>query len=705
LFITESCRCLVGDMKQGFILIMCLILSMVLPAQEIDEFSIPDQYIVQLNGGIDGENFFSAMNDLRVKECLSKHMNIWLVQSDTKGILHKLQLDPSVKVAQYNHDHITRRSIIPNDSLFNLQWNMLNTANPGADISTTQAWQLNHSNVTQTGDSIVIAVIDGGLGSGFDIYHPDINFFVNHQEIPNNGRDDDGNGYIDDYHGWNIFGNNDSVYATSDPHATHVSGIAAAIGNNHIGVAGVCWGAKVLAVNGASNTESDVVRAYDYVLEMRKLYDLTNGAKGAFVVATNSSFGIDMGHAANFPIWCAMYDSLGKYGILSATATANNAWNVDNLGDIPTTCPSRWMIAVTNTTRADALNSQAGYGPTNIDLGAPGTSITSCYPDSSYGYDAGTSMASPHVAGAIAAMFANACPQLLQAYFAYPDSIALLMRDYLLQSVDPLSSLHNITSSGGRLNLYHAFIAEDAYNCNNCQYPASLTQTPLTCYGDSTAAITISAGTAANAYHYLWSNGQTTQALTGLKAGFYEVTITDTSGCPRQLSTLIYQPLPIVVSSVTVIPIGNGSAGNIVVNAKSGNDTISYAMDNGSYASSAVFATSVAGVHTIYIRNQTGCVYDTTIGLYYTGVNDIQGGNTIKVYPNPSTGLFYISGINDANTIEVFDLLGQRVISHQIVAVKDQVYTVDLKGESRGVYFYRITDQSGAVQQGKLVVQ
>ena len=234
-----------------------------MPAQDIDEYAIRDQYIVQLNGGMDGIKFFPTCTDIHVIKCLSKNMNIWLVQSDKQNILAELKTNPSVRVAQYNHGHVVQRSIIPNDSLFNLQWNMLNTAHPGADISATQAWQLNHSNLTQLGDTIVIAIVDGaGIDSsssgpgitqaGFDTEHPDLNFFINHHEIPHNGIDDDGNGYIDDYNGWNVFTNTDSVFYASNQHPTHVSGIAAARGDNTIGVAGVSWGAKILPVVGAS---------------------------------------------------------------------------------------------------------------------------------------------------------------------------------------------------------------------------------------------------------------------------------------------------------------------------------------------------------------------------------------------------------------------------------------------------------------------
>jgi hypothetical protein len=715
---------LVYIMKHRFLLIVFLALSLVIRAQEADEFSIPDQYIVQLKGGIDGAKFFVPYPDMSIKKCLSKNMNIWLIQSATNDLLSILKSNPSVKVAQYNHSGVVRRaSLIPNDSLFNMQWNMLNTAHPGADISATEAWYLNHSPLSQMGDTIVIAVIDGDGGdssssgpaftdAGFDTHHPDINFFINHHEIPNNGIDDDGNGYIDDYNGWNVFTNTDSVYdpSSNSAHATHVSGIAGAIGNNNIGVAGVGWGAKIMPVVGASNLESDVVSAYDYVLEMRKLYNRTSGAKGAFIVSTNSSFGVGNWGAlpSNYPIWCAMYDSLGAYGILSSVSPPDAGVNVDQVSDVPSACPSRWMISVTNTQSNDAINPQAGYGINTIHIGAPGTNIVSCYPGASYGELSGTSMSSPHLAGAVAALIANACPDLLQAYFAYPDSISLTLLGYIYGSVDPLNSLHNITTTGGRLNLYHAMLAENSYNCNNCKYNVSLTQQPLSCYGDSSATITVSSGRNSSPYHYRWTSGETTSSLTGLSAGYYQVTITDALGCHRQLSTLIYQPQPIVVSGITVIPISTGNPGNIIVNATAGNDTLTYAMDTGSYGTGHIFVTDSPGVHTIYIRNQTGCVYEATVGIYYTGIPVNNEISSLSLAPNPisTMGTLTISSATDMTAgLMISDLAG-RLITSDDIRIRNgiQQKQIDMSALSDGVYILTLSHGSETLASIKVLV-
>jgi hypothetical protein len=711
-------------MKHRPVLVILLLFSLLVRAQQADVNAVPGQYIVQLKGNIDAKKVFGAYIDVQVLKCLAKNMNIWLVKSDSKNILASLQSDTAVKVAQHDHTNIKQRSIIPNDSLFNLQWNLLNTAYPGADISATQAWQINHSSLSQAGDSIVIAVVDGGPTEGFDIYHPDMDFFINHHEIPNNGIDDDSNGYVDDYLGWNVFTNSDAVYDNfpGDNHPTHVSGIAAAKGDNTIGIAGVSWGDKVLAVCAASNLESDVVSGYAYVLEMRRLYDQTGGARGAFIVATNSSFGIDDYGASIITnsIWCAMYDSLGKYGILSATAAPDYDVNVDVVGDVPTGCPSKWMIAVTNTTQTDNKYTQAAYGPGTIDIGAPGVSIVSCVPLNAYGYDFGTSMSSPHIAGAVADMIANACPRLLSDYKLYPDSIALILKGYMYQSVDPLNDLTNTTTTGGRLNLYHAFIAENQYNCNNCHFSDSLSQSTLACYGDSNAAIQAHAGTNDASYRYLWSTGDTTALLTGLSTGWYTVTITDTTGCQRQLSTWVKQPQPISLAGVNIIPIGQSNPGNVVVSGFAGNDTLYYAMDTGAYQvgtgggttgvliyTSAIFVTSTPGAHTLYIANQYGCVYDTTIYLYPSGITAIDEVISVKVMPNPVSGIATLSIGSSSDldaTLALTDLSG-RLIYHEPLHIYSGVQNkqLDLSAFSDGVYVLSLSAGSRMLASVKVL--
>jgi subtilisin family serine protease len=396
--------------------------------------------------------------DLRAKEHLVPDMNIWLFEFDYNRMspelaIQQVRRDVDVFVAQFNH-YISQR-LTPNDPSFSQQWALNNTGQsggtPDADIDAPEAWNITTNGLTALGDSIVVCVVDGG----FYLTHQDLKFWKNWREIPGNNIDDDTNGYIDDVNGWNAVNQNGNI--GTDAHGTHVSGIAGAIGNNSIGISGVNWGIKIMAIQGSSSNEAVVVRAYGYCLKQRKLYNQTNGVKGAFVVSTNSSFGVDYGQPVNFPLWCAFYDSLGNAGILSACATANLNINIDVQGDIPTACPSPYMVSVTNTTNTDAKNSGAAYGLLTIDLGAPGTSVysTTSAP-STYANMTGTSMATPHVAGAVAFMYAAASPWFIQQYKLNPGAYALIVKDKILQGVDPKPSLQNITVSGGRLNIYNS---------------------------------------------------------------------------------------------------------------------------------------------------------------------------------------------------------------------------------------------------------
>lgn len=396
--------------------------------------------------------------DLGFVEKLSDRLNIFLLNYnpsliDGERLLEDIKTHPYVELAQFNH-FIQQRELFPNDNFFGLQWNMNNTGQTGgtddADLDCPEGWALGTSGVTATGDTIIVAIVD----DGFDIDHGDLAFWKNYHDIPGNGIDDDTNGYIDDFHGWNSWSNSGQIIEKD--HGTHVSGIAAAKGNNALGVTGVNWNVKVMPVVGSATIESIAVAGFAYVLEMRTLYNETEGEKGAFIVSTNTSFGVNNGMPEDYPIWGAMYDSLGMVGILSAGATANANFNVDVVGDIPTAFPSEFLITVTNTDKNDVKNGSAAYGLTTIDLGAPGTQIYSTSQANGYVTKSGTSMSSPHVAGAVAYMFSIADAAFMTAYHNDPAGMALVIKQYILDGVDPIPSLDGITVTGGRLNIYQA---------------------------------------------------------------------------------------------------------------------------------------------------------------------------------------------------------------------------------------------------------
>lgn len=425
------------------------------------------EIIVVFKNNIDVNTFMAEYDNigLSLKEVLVPEMNIYLFQYDNSGnqpvdALLTVMRNNNVSIAQFNHRFTER--VIPNDTRFAEQWDKNNTGQSGgtvdADIDAPEAWNISTGGVTADGDTIVVAIVDGGQ----QVTHTDLDTWRNGGETAGNGIDDDGNGYIDDIYGWNAGSNNGTI--PSNQHGTHCAGIVGAKGNNNLGVAGVNWKVKTMPVVYGSATESNVIKAYGYVLKQRKIYNQTNGAQGAFVVSTNSSFGIDYGRPVNYPLWCAFYDSLGNAGILSAGAGPNLNVNIDTQGDIPTTCPSKYLIAVTNTTRTDARNSGAGYGSINMDIGAPGTSILSTIPTNNYGTLTGTSMATPQVAGAIALLHAGAHSYYMQLMKNDPDSAAELFKQFILSAVDTIPSMNGVTVSNGRLNLNKLLLKANTVN-------------------------------------------------------------------------------------------------------------------------------------------------------------------------------------------------------------------------------------------------
>jgi len=432
-----------------------------LSAQALDH--IQGELLVQLAPGTEADKWFSSWNSqhpanlqLLQSEIVSRPARIWLLTFATTRVredeLRKaLRADRSVQEAQYNHQVELRAT--PNDAAFNQQWQYQNTGQSGgtvdADIDAVEAWNLTTGGITSTGDTIVVAVLDNGI----DVNHVDLqhNRWYNHAEIPNNGLDDDGNGYIDDYRGWNILSDNDDISVGG--HGTSVAGIIGADGNNSSGVTGVNWSVKVMIIRNNFNTsEARVLEAYSYALEQRLRYNESGGATGAFVVATNASWGVERGNPTDAPIWCGFYDMLGEAGIINCGATVNKDFNIEITGDLPTGCTSDYLISVTNTDHNDVKVPAAGYGAVSIDLSAPGNGVYTLANGSSYSTFGGTSSATPHVAGTAALLYSLDCPSLMALVQADPAAAALLIKEAILAGVDPIPSLAGITVTGGRLN-------------------------------------------------------------------------------------------------------------------------------------------------------------------------------------------------------------------------------------------------------------
>ena len=287
--------------------------------------------------------------------------------------------------------------------------------------------------------SVYVGIID----EGYMYTHEDLaeNAGTNPGEVAGNGLDDDNNGYIDDVNGWDFDGNNNTVFdGTGDDHGTHVAGTIGAMGGNSKGVAGICWNvklldAKFLGRNGG--TTANAIKAVDYFTGLK--------AKGLNIVATNNSWG---GGGFSQGLKDAI-DRANAAGILFIAAAGNSGTNNDATASYPSNYESANVIAVAAITSTGALASFSQYGATTVDIGAPGQAIWSTVPVSSkgkivsgYASYSGTSMATPHVTGAVA-LYAS----------THPGATAAQIKVAILGSVTPTASLAGKTVTGGRLNV------------------------------------------------------------------------------------------------------------------------------------------------------------------------------------------------------------------------------------------------------------
>ncbi|HWQ62980.1 MAG TPA: S8 family serine peptidase [Methanospirillum sp.] len=311
----------------------------------------------------------------------------------------------------------------PNDPSFSLQWGLKNSGQApfygksGADIKASDAW-----GTTTGSSSVIIAVVDTGV----DYTHSDLaaNIWTNSGEIPNNGIDDDGNGYIDDVRGWNFVSNNNNPM-DDHGHGTHCAGTIAAVGNNNIGITGVCWNAKIMPLkfldSSGNGRVSDAISAILYANKM-----------GAQVIS-NSWGGTQYTQA--------LKDAIDASSAVVVCAAGNSGQNSDTNPQYPAAMSSSNIISVAATDSKDNLASFSNYGPSSVDLAAPGVTIYSTYKNNQYQYLSGTSMATPFVSGVAG---------LLKA--ANPSMSKNQIRDRILSTVDKLSSLSGKVATGGRLN-------------------------------------------------------------------------------------------------------------------------------------------------------------------------------------------------------------------------------------------------------------
>ena len=277
---------------------------------------------------------------------------------------------------------------IPNDQFYGVLWGM-------QDINAESAWD------TRTdSSSIIVGVID----SGVEYDHPDLinNVWTNSGEVAGNGIDDDGNGYIDDFYGYD-FDNDDADPRDDNGHGTHVAGTIGASGNNSIGVTGVGWNASIMALKVIGNgSNADVARAIDYATD--------NGAK-----ITNNSYGYAGNNVSGSQTISNAVGRAKDAGVLYIVAAGNSRSTTpaSNMDGSFNSWPAELskvhdnVITVAATDSDGSFASYSHWGTESVQIAAPGTRIGSTYLNGGYVYSSGTSMAAPHVAGAAALLWAE----------------------------------------------------------------------------------------------------------------------------------------------------------------------------------------------------------------------------------------------------------------------------------------------------------
>ena len=485
--------------------------------------AVPGEVIVAFEAGVSRREQQTALArvDAATEERLGRLDVLASVdRGEVTGAIAKLERDPRVEYAEpnfllYAQDHPG----IPSDPAYHELWALENfgqtvngtTGTPDADIDAREAWD-----VTTGSAAVVVGVVD----SGVDFSHPDLGgsaetsplMWVNPGEdcagCRTNGLDDDGNGYVDDWRGWD-FVNDDNDPFDDSGHGTHVAGSIAASGNDGAGVVGVNWTAKLMALRflnaRGEGTTADVVRAILYA-----------GAKGAHVV--NASW-------SGTTFSQALMDAIAqadRSGSLVVAAAGNETIDTDARPRYPSSFDVPNVLSVAASDQSDVLASFSNYGATSIDVAAPGVNIFSTVPGGSHRHASGTSMATAHASGAAAL-----------AKAAFPTASDLGLRALLVGTADALPSLAGRTASGGRVNV------NGAVRCAG--RPLVLVESPRSGFvatvGESVAvrAIATSCADAAGASVTAAVNGLPV-ALTARGDGLYEGTYTAAAPGPVALT-------------------------------------------------------------------------------------------------------------------------------------------------------------------------
>ncbi|MEZ4220058.1 MAG: EGF domain-containing protein [Polyangiaceae bacterium] len=341
--------------------------------------------------------------------------------------IHTLQGSGVVESAEPTY--LLELSKQPDDPKLGSLWGMSKIAAPSAwDLSTGSA-------------SVRVAVLDTGV----DLNHADLrgNLWLNPGETAGNGVDDDGNGLIDDVQGWDAV-NEDNVPADDHGHGTHVAGTIGAVGNNALGVVGVNWTVRIVPVKVCSTVNCLTTDFAEGLLYAAKV-----GARVA-----NASLG---GYHAPLSYERAAIQSLANAGGVLVAAAGNDGVNTDASPHYPSSYDEPTLVSVAASQEDDSRASFSNYGVKTVHLAAPGANILSSVPGGGFSQASGTSMASPHVAGAAALLLA-----------LKPTTTAAEVKSALIASVDALPGFSGVVASGGRLNVDRLLRGETNCTGSNC---------------------------------------------------------------------------------------------------------------------------------------------------------------------------------------------------------------------------------------------
>lgn len=358
-------------------------------------------------------------NRFSTEDISSTQNNTFVLELETTGedavlqAVNTLKENPDVENAE--PDYLYKLSKLPDDPKYTLQYGL-------GKILAPTAWNLS------IGNTITVGVID----SGIEYAHPDLqpNFWRNPAEsaVPN-GIDTDNNGYIDDIYGYDFVKRVGGYPTDEDGHGTHVAGIIGAKGNNGIGICGVNWNVRLVALKIAYD---------DGYLSVDAAIEALAYAKNNGIMITNNSYG-----GAQYSK--IFRDAIQKYGGIFVAAAGNDGKNTDTYKNYPSGFDCDNIISVASTDDNDQLSYFSNYGKNSVDIAAPGSSIYGTYRGQKYAYLSGTSMAAPFVAGTAALISSQ-----------HPDYTTDQIKKAILLGADPLSNLSGKMQTSGRLNTFYS---------------------------------------------------------------------------------------------------------------------------------------------------------------------------------------------------------------------------------------------------------